>query len=78
VEPWSPPDTWAGVSTDTIIRILSEIDVGLRNDDGEPNGCRYSSAPSAKDKRAAWTVVQEHYPQNRGAVPRDDPDVGGQ
>ena len=55
VEPWSPPDTWADTSTPVLNTILNEIDAGL------PNGQRYSDAPRAGD-RAAWKVVQRHYP----------------
>jgi hypothetical protein len=71
VVPWSPPDTWVGVSTDTLNAILSEIDVGLRGDDGAPDGRRYSSAPSAKDKRAAWKIVQEYCPEKSEAQCRE-------
>jgi hypothetical protein len=57
VEPWSPPDAWDGLSTDTLNAILTEIDKGLRDENGRLDGRRYSSAPSAKQERAAWTVV---------------------
>jgi hypothetical protein len=38
VEPWEPPDTWAGVSPVTLNAVLDDIDAGL------PNGQRYSDA----------------------------------
>ena len=53
VEPWSPPKTWQGLSSETLNAALTDIDAGM------PNGQRYSSAPSAR-KRAAWKVVQGH------------------
>jgi hypothetical protein len=56
VEPWTPPDTWADISTATINAILTEIDRGLAN------GQRYSDAAKA-DERAAWKLVKHHCPQ---------------
>jgi hypothetical protein len=53
VEPWSPPDTWSGLSTLTLNAALSEIDEGL------PDGQRYSDAGAAK-ALAAWRIVQKH------------------
>jgi hypothetical protein len=53
VEPWQPPNTWEGLSSETLKAVLTEIDVGL------PNGQRYSNAPKAGN-RAAWPVVQKH------------------
>jgi hypothetical protein len=53
--PWTPPDTWAGLSNDALNAALDEIDAGL--DTGE----RYSGAPSAKH-RAAWPIVRQHCP----------------
>lgn len=55
VEPWHPPDTWKGLDSPLLNRILDAIDTGL--DDGE----RYSAAAAA-GKRAAWPVVQAHSP----------------
>ncbi len=55
VEPWSPPDVWANLSTVTLNDALTEIDAGL------PNGQRFSSASAAKD-RAAWRIVLKHCP----------------
>ncbi len=55
VEPWSPPDIWANLSTSALNAALTEIDAGL------PNGQRFSSASAAKD-RAAWRIVQKHCP----------------
>jgi hypothetical protein len=53
VEPWTPPDTWADISTATTSVILTEIDRGL------DTGQRYSDAAKATD-RAAWKVVKRH------------------
>jgi hypothetical protein len=58
VEPWSPPDTWAGLSSEVLNRVLSEIERGMLDKDGQPTGRRYSSAPSAKGERQAWKAVQ--------------------
>jgi len=53
VEPWSPPDTFEGMSTVLLNEILSEIDAGT------PDGNRYTDAPNAFD-RAAWRVIVKH------------------
>ena len=53
VEPWIPPDTWAGTDHIILNLILDDIDAGL------PNGQRYSPV-NAAEKRAAWGVVQKH------------------
>jgi hypothetical protein len=55
VEPWEPPETWAGVSPITLNAALDEIDQGLAD------GQRYSGESSAKDL-AAWPVVARHCP----------------
>jgi hypothetical protein len=55
VEPWTPPDTWAGLTNATLNEILTAIDAGM------DNGERYSGAGKATD-RAAWRVVLEHAP----------------
>jgi hypothetical protein len=55
VEPWSPPDTWANLSSSALNEALTEIDGGL------PSGQRFSSASAAKD-RAAWRIVKKHCP----------------
>jgi AAA domain/Bifunctional DNA primase/polymerase, N-terminal len=55
VEPWTPPETFDGLDTETINRILDTIDAGL------PDGERYSSAPRATT-RAAWQAVERHTP----------------
>jgi len=55
VEPWTPPDTWANLSTVALNAALTEIDAGMSN------GQRYSDASAATD-RAAWVVVQRHCP----------------
>jgi hypothetical protein len=71
VEPWAPPDTWAGLSSETLNRVLSEIDRGMANEDGAPTGRRYSSAPSAKGDRAAWRVVNRFCPDRSEAQCRE-------
>jgi hypothetical protein len=55
VEPWTPPDTWAGLNNHLLNRILDDIDAGL---DGTP----YSGAKQAGEARGAWTVVTRHAP----------------
>jgi hypothetical protein len=55
VEWWTPPETWANLSTATLNAALSEIDAGMSN------GQRYSDANAARE-RAAWTVIQRHCP----------------
>jgi hypothetical protein len=53
IEPWEPPDTWAGLSSHLLNQVLTAIDAGL------PDGSRYTDAPNA-GTRAAWRVVVEH------------------
>jgi hypothetical protein len=55
IEPWSPPDLLAGLTTAKLNLILDQIDQGM------PDGVRYSSSNAAQ-KRAAWRVVSEHAP----------------
>jgi hypothetical protein len=64
VEPWTPPDTWAGLSSMTLNEVLSGIDAGLEN------GHRYSPAGAA-GKRAAWPAVQKHCPDKTEAQCRE-------
>jgi len=64
VEPWIPPDTWAGLDPETLKAALDEIDAGLAN------GQRYSSDNAAKS-RAAWPVVQKHCPTKTEAQCRE-------
>jgi hypothetical protein len=61
VEPWEPPNAWSGTSSVVLNAILTEIDQGLTDNNGQPTGRRYSNAPAAKD-RQVWPVVQKHYP----------------
>lgn len=56
VEPWRPPETFAGVTDAQLNAALDEIDRGL------PGGQQYSAAKSART-RAAWPVVQKHCPE---------------
>jgi hypothetical protein len=62
VEPWAPPDAWKDTTTQGLNAILNDIDRGVTDENGNPNGQRYSNAPNATD-RAVWPVVQKHYPQ---------------
>jgi hypothetical protein len=55
VEQWTPPNTWAGLESALLNRILDEIEAG------RPDGSRYSVAGSATG-RAAWRVVAAHAP----------------
>jgi AAA domain len=61
IEPWAPPDAWTGTAAAELNAILTEIDRGLTDESGRPNGRRYSDSPKATD-RAVWRVVQKHYP----------------
>jgi hypothetical protein len=55
VEPWTPPETWAGLDSALLNRVLTEIDEGLED------GSRYTDTPAAKS-RGAWNVVLKHAP----------------
>jgi hypothetical protein len=55
VEPWTPPDKWAGLSNHLLNQILTAIDAGM------PDGNRYSDGPNVAD-RAAWRVIIKHAP----------------
>ena len=50
VEPWTPPDSFAGLSNVTLNQILTDIEAGT------PDGNRYTDAPNAIE-RAAWRVI---------------------
>jgi hypothetical protein len=63
VEPWSPPDTFEGLSTVLINQILTDIDAGT------PDGNRYIDAPKAFE-RAAWRVIVKHCPDKSEAAAR--------
>jgi hypothetical protein len=62
VEPWSPPDAWSGLSIATLNAMLDYIDAGIRDEDGQPTGERFSNAPAARETRAVWPVVQRFAP----------------
>jgi len=62
LEPWSPPDAWAGTTPEGLNAVLNDIDRGLTDENGKPTGQRYSNAPNA-DERAVWPVVRKHYPK---------------
>jgi AAA domain len=64
VERWTPPDTWAGLSTDALNAALTAIEAGL------PNGQRFSPANKAGN-RSAWPIVQKHCPNKPEAQCRD-------
>jgi AAA domain len=64
VEPWEPPDTWAGMSADLLNRIKADINAGMAD------GTRYTDASAAK-ARAAWRVVQRHAPTKTEAQARE-------
>jgi hypothetical protein len=55
IEPWQPPETWAGAEPEALNAILDELAHGL------PDGRRYSDHSKAKG-REAWQVVQKHCP----------------
>ena len=55
VEPWQPPDTWGGLDSPTLNRILDDIEAG------RPDGSRFSTSSGAKE-RAAWRVIARHAP----------------
>jgi hypothetical protein len=65
VEPWNPPDTWAGLSHHALNQILTAIDAGL------PDGNRYSDARNVSPDRAAWKVVLEHAPDKTETQARE-------
>jgi hypothetical protein len=56
VEPWTPPDMWAMMSTAVANKILDQIDAG-------PSAGRlYSARKQAGPDRAAWRVVKNALP----------------
>lgn len=61
VEPWTPPGAFDGVTEQAANAILDVVDAGLCDDDGRPNGHRYSNGPNVKE-RAAWKIVQRFAP----------------
>jgi hypothetical protein len=64
VEPWTAPDTWAGLDNATLNLILNKIETGM------PDGNRYSDARNVKE-RAAWKVVMEHAPNKTETQARE-------
>jgi AAA domain len=54
-EPWQPPETWAGLDSLLLNRILSAIDAGLGDGNFYTDGNRTI-------ERSAWQVVQRHAP----------------
>jgi hypothetical protein len=63
VEPWTPPDTWAGLTSLLLNQILTDIDAGI------PDGNHYSDAARAGD-RAAWRIIIKHAPDKSEAAAR--------
>jgi AAA domain len=63
VEPWTPPDVWAGLNSQLLNQILTDIDAGM------PDGNRYTDVASAKD-RLAWDVIRKHAPHTTEAAAR--------
>jgi AAA domain len=57
LKPWRPPDLFSDMSVDVANRVLDEIQIGARKDDGEPTGDPYSH--SKQSSRWAGTVIQE-------------------
>jgi hypothetical protein len=58
IEPYKPPDTWTGMDSAVLNRILDDIDAGL------PGGkSRYSTSANAK-VRSAYGVVLKHTDKN--------------
>jgi hypothetical protein len=55
VEVWDPPDTWSGLDSQLLNRILDDIEAGLPHE-------QRCSAGSAAGVRAAWAVVKKHSP----------------
>ena len=64
VAPWSPPETWAGLDSETINRILTDIDKGM--DDGN-----FYTVTNSKTDRAAWQVVQRFAPNKSAGQARE-------
>jgi AAA domain len=64
VEPWSPPDTFAGMTNLMLNQILDNIEAGMSD------GNRYSDAPNVLD-RAAWRVIVKHCPGKPEGVARE-------
>ncbi|MFL5267270.1 MAG: AAA family ATPase [Stellaceae bacterium] len=63
VEPWNPPDLFAGLSFAILNQILDKIDAGMTD------GTLYSSDNAAK-KRAAWKVICDIAPDKTEAQAR--------
>jgi hypothetical protein len=64
VEPWTPPETWADLSSELLNKILTAIDGGL------PDGNLYSDSHNAKE-RVAWRVITEHAHQKTEAQAKE-------
>jgi AAA domain len=64
LEPWSPPETWAGLDNEIINKILNVIDAGIAG------GNFYTDAAKAPG-REAWQVVQQFAPEKSEAQARE-------
>jgi hypothetical protein len=64
VEPWIPPDKWAGLGHHILNLMLTDIEAGL------PDGNRYTDERNAKD-RAAWKVIVKHAPDKTEAQAKE-------
>ena len=64
IEPWSPPDTWAGLDVELINRILTAIDAGMED------GTFFSHASKAST-RAAWHMVRKFAPEKSEGQARE-------
>jgi AAA domain len=64
IERWTPPETWADMSSEQLDAILDEIETGM------PNGQRYSKGGAART-RAAWHAVRKYCPAKPEAQCRE-------
>jgi hypothetical protein len=63
VEPWAPPETFAGMSVPLLNDILTDIEAGTAD------GNRYTDGPNVIE-RAAWRVIVKHRPEKSEAAAR--------
>ena len=64
VEPWRPPETWAGLDPVKLNQILTAIDAGL----GDGN---FYTDTNSKTDRGAWEVVKRFAPEKSKAQCRE-------
>lgn len=70
VERWHPPKTWDGVSAAQLNAALTDIAVGLTDDQGSATGRRYTEG-NKTTPRSAWPVIQRHAPDRTEAQCRE-------